>query len=252
MTKARPRRIPSVYPGGIDNLRDDQLLDAVRTGDTDAFGVLYARHAAQARRVAAQLADSQADGEDATSAAFLALLEQLLAGHGPTLSFWPDLLARLHHATSQSRAELRFTDREEIQDACLSDALLDSVRRQRERDVTRQAYACLSGRTQKLLRCLVIQGMSVDAVAASLRTEPKLVTKAATVATESLRVAYLRAHVPPPLSPGCVQPAGRLAAWLCGHLSAQPAQQVSRHVADCMPCAQAADRLARLRGRMRR
>jgi hypothetical protein len=204
--------------------------------------------------VAAQSVRSPEDGEDVTSAAFLVLFEQLLAGNGPTLWFWPDLLGQLRDVTCRPTpcAELRFTDVAEIPGACLSDALLDSVRRERELEITIEAYAGLSGQARKLLRCLLVQGMSVDAIAASLRTDRKLVIRAAAVATEALRVAYLRAHVPPSLSPACAEPAGRLAAWLCGHLSTQPAQQVSRHVADCSPCAHAAHQLAWLRGRMRR
>jgi hypothetical protein len=254
MTKARPRRIPSVYPGGIENLRDDQLLSAVRAGDTEAFGVLYTRYASQARQVATRLVSSPEDGEDITSAAFLVLLEQLLAGKGPTLSFWPDLLGQLRTVTCRPAlgTELPFTDLTEITGTCLSDALLDSLRRDREFDITLEAYARLSGRARQLLRCLLIKGMSAASVAVSLRKDPKLVVKAAAVATEALRVAYLRAHVPPSLSPACTEPAGRLAAWLCGHLSAQPAQQVSRHVADCSPCAHAARQLDELRRRMRR
>jgi DNA-directed RNA polymerase specialized sigma24 family protein len=253
MTRTRPKRIPSVYPGGIENLRDDQLLSAVRAGDTDAFGQLYLRYARPAQYVATQLVDSHERGEDLAAEAFTVLLEQLVAGNGPALHFWPDLLAQLRTTMFETAPDpdSPFADQEEIMGGCLSDALLDSVRHDHEYGLVLEAFAGLSVRARKLLLCLRIRGMSVEAVAASLRTDTHLVVRAAATATEALRVAYLQAHVPPSVFPACVEPAGRLAAWLCGHLAEQPRQQVSRHVAQCSACAHVTDELAQLRRRMR-
>lgn len=253
MTRTRPKRIPSVYPNGIENLRDDQLLCAVRAGDTEAFSQLYVRYARAAQHAATQLVDSHECSEDLAAETFTVLLEQLLAGNGPRLRFWPDLLTQLRTTVCRTApsADSRFADQEEILDGCLSDAQLDSIRREREYGLVLEAFASLSMRSRNLLRRLQIRGMSVEAVAASLRTDTNLVARAAATATEALRVAYLQAHVPPPVSPACAEPASRLAAWLCGHLAQQPRQQVSRHVAQCSACAHVTDELARLRRRMR-
>jgi DNA-directed RNA polymerase specialized sigma24 family protein len=253
MTRTRRKRIPSVYPGGIENLRDDQLLSAVRAGDTEAFSQLYLRYARAAQHAATQLVDSPESSEDVTAEAFTVLLEQLLAGNGPTLRFWPDLLTELRATKCRTMPsdDSRFTDHEDVMDGCLSDAQLDSLRREREYGLVLEAFASLSIRSRTVLRRLQIRGMSVDAVAASLRTDTNLVARAAATATEALRVAYLQAHVPSSISLACVEPASRLAAWLCGHLAQQPRQQVSRPVAQCSACAHVADDLARLRRRMR-
>jgi DNA-directed RNA polymerase specialized sigma24 family protein len=253
MTKTRPRRIPSFYPDGIKQLRDDQLLNAVRAGDTDAFGELYTRYVRQARQAATRLTDSADLGEDVAAAAFTILLGRLLAGNGPARQFWPDLLAQIQVSAAQEMSEghLLFTDQHELTGACMSDAQLASIRQEREYWLVRDALTMLPERSRKLLHALASTGMSIEAVAVSRHTSVNLVADAAARATEALRVAYLQAHVPPTVSAGCVEPARRLAAWLCGRLPQRPTEQVSRHVADCTSCALIADELADLRGQMR-
>ena len=252
MTTSRPRRIPPVYPDGIRYLRDDQLLGAVRAGDTHAFGELYTRYARKAGRVATLLTDSSDLAEDVAAEAFTVLLERLLAGQGPAREFWPDLLAQIRASASHEIPEghLPFTDQQEITGACLSDAQLDSIRQEREYWLVRDALTMVSERSRKLLHTLANTGMSIEAVAISRHTSVHLVADAVARATEALRVAYLQAHVPPPVSPDCVEPARRLAAWLCERLSQQPREQLSRHVAECTSCARIADELAELRGQM--
>jgi DNA-directed RNA polymerase specialized sigma24 family protein len=256
MTMTHPKWIPSVYPGGIENLGDDQLVRAVRAGDTNAFGELYVRYARKAHHAALHLVDSHdgnEDSEDLTAEAFAALLEQLLTGNGPVLRFWPGLLAQLRAAMLRTvtHSDIPLTGQEGIAGGCLSDAQLESARREREYTLVLDAFASLPTRPRTLLLRLVIRGSSVEVVAAALRTDVDLAAKAASTATEALRVAYLQAHVPSSLSPACAEPASRLAAWLCGHLARQPCEQVSRHVADCSFCRQATSELTDLRQRMR-
>jgi DNA-directed RNA polymerase specialized sigma24 family protein len=252
MTMTRPKWIPSVYPGGIENLRDDQLVRAVRAGDTNAFGELYVRYARKAHHAATELVDSHEDSEDLTAEAFTTLLEQLLTGNGPVLRFWPGLLAQLRAAMLRTvpHIDTPFAGQREITGGCLSDAQLESARREREYTLVLDAFAGLPTRPRTLLLRLLIRGMSVEVVAAALRTDVDLTAKAASRAREALRVAYLQAHVPSSLSPACVEPASRLAAWLCGHLAQQPREQVSRHVADCSFCRQTTSELTDLRQRM--
>jgi DNA-directed RNA polymerase specialized sigma24 family protein len=256
MTKTRPKWIPSVYPGGIENLRDDELVRAVRAGDTNAFGELYLRYARKAHHAAIHLVDSHGgnqDSEDLTAEAFTALLEQLLTGTGPVPRFWPGLLVQLRAAMLRTvpHVDTPFAGQEDITGGCLSDAQLESGRREWEYTLVLDAFASLPTRPRTLLLRLLIRGMSVEVVAAALRTDVDLAAKAASSAREALRVAYLQAHVPSSLSPACAEPASRLAAWLCGHLAQQPREQVSRHVADCSFCRQTVSELTDLRQRMR-
>ncbi|HYS39997.1 MAG TPA: hypothetical protein VEO01_30655 [Pseudonocardiaceae bacterium] len=252
MTRTHPKRIPSVHPGGIENLPDDQLVRAVRAGNTDAFGELYLRYLPKALHAATHLVDSYESSEDLTAEAFTVLLEGLLAGTDQGLPFWPDLLVQLRAAMLRTAPDTAtfFAGQEGIMGGCLSDAQLESARREREYALVLDAFTSLPARPRALLLRLLIRGMSVDAIAASLRTDSDLVARAVATATETLRVAYLQAHVPFS-SPACVEPASRLAAWLCGHLAQLPREQVSRHVAECSFCRRAASELTELRQRMR-
>src|SRR6266566_3868301 len=163
MTRTRPKRIPSVCPGGTENIPDDQLVRAVRAGNTDAFGELYLRYVSKALRVAAHLVDSHEDREDLTAEAFTFLLEEL-AGNGPVPPFWPGLLAQLRAVMLRTEpdAAISFASQEGIMDGCLSDAQLESARREREYALVLDAFASLPARPRALLLRLLIRGMSVE------------------------------------------------------------------------------------------
>src|SRR5688500_1410862 len=79
--------------------RDDgQLIAAVRSGDTDAYGELFARHVDAGRRLARSLTDPVA-ADDLVSEAFTKVLAVLQRGDGPDLAFRPYFLTavrRLH------------------------------------------------------------------------------------------------------------------------------------------------------------
>src|SRR5687767_6548434 len=90
--------------------RDDgELIAAVRSGDTDAYGELFARHVDAGRRLARSLTDPVA-ADDLVSEAFTKVLVVLQRGAGPDLAFRPYLLTavrRLHvdgiRATDRAR-----------------------------------------------------------------------------------------------------------------------------------------------------
>ncbi len=77
---------------------DAELISAVRSGDTDAYGELFTRHVEAARRLARQLV-SAGDVDDLVSEAFAKVLVVLQRGGGPDLAFRAYLLTavrRLH------------------------------------------------------------------------------------------------------------------------------------------------------------
>ncbi|WP_158630692.1 RNA polymerase sigma factor [Nocardioides daphniae] len=78
----------------IDEPGDAELISAVRGGDLDAYGLLYARHVDAARRLARQLAQ-RADAEDLVADAFAKVLGVLQRGGGPDVAFRAYLLTAL-------------------------------------------------------------------------------------------------------------------------------------------------------------
>ena len=82
----------------IDGPGDAELISAVRGGDVDAYGELFARHVDAARRLARQLV-AAGDADDLVSEAFAKVLVVLQRGGGPDLAFRAYLLTavrRLH------------------------------------------------------------------------------------------------------------------------------------------------------------
>src|SRR5512132_1127731 len=70
----------------VDGPGDAELISAVRGGDVDAYGELFARHVDAARRLARQLS-GPADADDLVSDAFTKVLTVLQRGGGPDLAF---------------------------------------------------------------------------------------------------------------------------------------------------------------------
>ncbi|NYG08638.1 RNA polymerase sigma factor (sigma-70 family) [Phycicoccus badiiscoriae] len=76
-----------------------QLIAQCRSGDRQAFSVLYERHVMPLRRYARRLASHEYAAEDLVAEAFARTWEQLCAGRGPDLAFMGYLRAvvlRLH------------------------------------------------------------------------------------------------------------------------------------------------------------
>src|SRR5947208_7673851 len=93
----------------VDGPGDAELISAVRGGDVDAYGELFARHVDSARRLARQLA-GPADADDLVSDAFTKVLLVLQRGGGPDLAFRAYLLTavrRLHVDRLRSGSRLR-------------------------------------------------------------------------------------------------------------------------------------------------
>src|SRR5918998_5276358 len=99
--------------------RDDgALIAAVRSGDTDAYGELFARHADAARRLARSLTDPVA-ADDLVSEAFAKVLAVLQRGAGPDLAFRAYLLTavrRLHVDGVRATDRVRPTEDQDVLD----------------------------------------------------------------------------------------------------------------------------------------
>jgi len=59
----------SLYP--VTDLTDEQIVEAVLAGDTDAFGVLVSRYTARYARFAVRMLGNREDGEEALQDAFV-------------------------------------------------------------------------------------------------------------------------------------------------------------------------------------
>jgi RNA polymerase sigma factor (sigma-70 family) len=93
-------------PGGTHAPRSDDraLLDAVRGGDTDAFGVLYSRHLAAVRRLSRRVARDRDEADDIVSDVFANTLRAIRRGRGPVDDAQAYLLRSVRHTAGKLRS----------------------------------------------------------------------------------------------------------------------------------------------------
>lgn len=167
---------------------DDELVRAVRSGDTEAFGELFARHVAVATRVATRRGP-RGDADDVVADVFAAVLVQLLAGRGPSLSFRAYVLTAVRHEVARRAVLARRCD--PVADVSQwSAAVLDEPRLDGD-DVLHEAYASLPARWRRTLWQLEVEGRTPRELAADLGLTANAVSALGYRARAALRSAYL-------------------------------------------------------------
>ncbi|HEV7710447.1 MAG TPA: sigma-70 family RNA polymerase sigma factor [Asanoa sp.] len=226
---------------------DADLVDAVRSGDTGAYGTLYVRHAGGARRLACSLVRDRADADDLVAETFAKVLATLRAGRGPARAFRPYLYTTLKHLRyDRLRTEQRveFTDDLSRYEAGVPFA--DPTVAQLDRLYAARAFARLPERWRAVLWHTAVQGESAAQVAGRLGLTPGGVAALAFRARERLRQIYLQQHVTPADAPACRQVASRLAGYVRGRLARRARSTVDGHLATCADCRAALDEIANL------
>jgi len=181
MRAERTEGAPLPSSGAVLDQDDDALLAELRGGNLDAFGELYSRHVASARRVARRA--GAVDIDDAVHEAFIKVLRAVRAGSGPTQSFVGYLYTSVRRvATRQRQVELRRLRDETL---CNVSSPFESP------DLSRMtsAFASLAPRHRETLQILVIDGYPPRRACEQLET-----ASAGAVASRGLRArAALRA-----------------------------------------------------------
>ncbi|GGM56889.1 hypothetical protein GCM10012275_29990 [Longimycelium tulufanense] len=247
MTAEQTETAPS-DPNGYDQ----NLINAVRGGTTEAFADLYHRHVRAARRLAAQLCFSGEDPEDVVAEAFAKVFALLTAGAGPDANFRGYLLVTvrntIHERHRRSQREVYLDDLESVAGA---HGVTDETGRCVERWLALDAFNRLSPRWRTVLWYTEIEGRSPAETAAVFGMTANAVSALAYRAREKLRQAYLQAHVAPVGAHACRGTAGRLGAWARRRLHGQEAARVEDHLAECPRCQDVATELAHVNRSMR-
>jgi RNA polymerase sigma factor (sigma-70 family) len=230
---------------------DAELIAAVRRGDTSAYGVLYRRHLAVAKRAASCLAATPAEREDLVAEGFTRVLQTLRAGRGPDHEFRPYLLVTLRHlainAAQRTPNTALFAD---VPDAYLPQEDDPTAARLRGTEAV-TAFAELPERWRIVLWHTEVEGESPAAIAPLLGMTPNGVAALAYRAREGLRQAYLRTHLPAVQHRDCRKATDKLAAWVRGNISPPQQRKVSAHLDRCGHCRELAEDLAEVNGELR-
>lgn len=215
---------------------DAQLIDAVRNGDTEAYGELFDRHRGAATRLSSQLVPGP-DADDLVAESFVRVLALLQAGKGPDEFFRAYLLTsirRLHIDRTRRQKRVRTTGDEAELDRAVE--FVDPAEMRFEQGAAASAFAALPERWQLVLWHLDVEGQKPADIAPLLGMSPNSVSALAYRAREGLRQAYLQSHLAPSLHASCRTTTGMLGAYVRGGLSARDSTRVEAHLDECSKC----------------
>jgi RNA polymerase sigma factor (sigma-70 family) len=240
-------------PGDRDRDADVRLVEAARSGDRDAFGELYRLHYTCAHYLACRLLGGRQGADDLVAEAFTKVLTRILSGGGPTSTFRPYLLTTVRTTFYKQLSHERLIDRqaevsELVQPQVDDDPLIERL----DADLAVQALGSLPERWRTVLIQLEVEKRSTAEVSESLGIQPNALAALSFRAREALRVAYVQMHVKPAVDERCEEPAGNLAAWVCGRLGRGMRQRVQRHISTCARCSEAAREVSDLLAQLRR
>jgi RNA polymerase sigma factor (sigma-70 family) len=214
-----------------------ELVAAVRTGDLEAYALLYRLHEAAALRCAYMYGRTSAD--DLRAEAFARMLAAIRAGHGPRGPVLPYLRRTIRNtADTWRRREGRVVPigGADALDACRTDSGVVHVRT--ELAMAAQAFAALPDRWRAVIKYTVIDdAKSLESICPLLGINAAAVASLAYRARERLREVYLQLHIQHITKDECRPFAERLGAYTRGRVSEAQRQCVSRHLAACDPCA---------------
>ncbi|OLZ45973.1 sigma-70 family RNA polymerase sigma factor [Amycolatopsis keratiniphila] len=217
------------------------MIVAVRNGDVAAYGELYERHVASARKLARQLARSSIEADDLVAEAFSKVLEIVRSGRGPSSAFRPYLLTVLRNtAYTKTRRDRKVELTEDIT-ATVAPVLVsmpfnDTAMARLERGFAARAFARLPERWQDVLWRTEIEGGTPADIAPELGLTANGVSALAYRAREGLRQGYLQAHLTIDNAKRCAPTMKRLGAWTRDGLLKREASQVEEHLSACEPC----------------
>ncbi len=231
-----------VFVGSGDSAPSDaELILEVRGGDLEAYGALYARHAAAARTLARQYVRVAADAEDIVAEAFDRVLRVLQHGGGPDLTFRAYLFTvvrRLAADVARGARRTRPTDDDGTFEAALGrqvssdDAALAGF----DRTIVALAYRSLPERWQAVLWYTEIENLAPAEIAPILGLTPNGVSALAYRAREGLRVGYLQQHLRQDPDDACRVVNPLLGAYVRGGLARREATKVDDHLQTCGGC----------------
>jgi len=216
---------------------DAELITAVRSGDLEAYGVLYRRHAGAARTQARQLAGPGPEADDLVAEAFLRVLDALRGGGGPEASFRAYLLTTLRNTVrDRARRDRRLEWSPDLSGHDPGVPWEDTAVAALEVALAVRAFHRLPERWRQVLWLTEVEQAPPAAVAASLGLTPNGVAALAYRAREGLRRAYLQEHVATGAGRAHAPTVDRLGAWARGGLTPRLRSRVDAHLAGCRGC----------------
>lgn len=217
---------------------DAVLLSRVRTGDPDAYALLFARHRAAATAFAGGLAGHNL-ADDLVAEAFTKVLDALRRDLGPTVSFRSYLLTSIRSIwVNTVRRESRYDLVDDYEVLPPSDELTtdDDPEQRFDNGAVADAFRSLPERWQAVLWLTAVEGLPHDDVAVHLGIKPNAVAALSFRAREGLRRAYLSEHLRSTADAACQRWLPLLPAHARGTLDRRKLPGMRAHLDTCVSC----------------
>lgn len=223
--------------GSISVGSDAELVADLRAGHRSAMAQLYARHSADAMRVA-RIVSRDGAAEDLTAEAFARTFAKIVDGGGPTENFRAYLHTVIRNLnierSRQASREHASSDTPWLLDAAAEDQSLDVDAVDAEHAA--RALRSLPENWQQLLWKLEVQGSKPAQVAAELDVPVATISDTAYRAREGLRLAYLNQYLPAADHRRCDWTRERLPRLVRGSLSPRASAKARDHLDSCLDC----------------
>ena len=231
---------------------DARLLNLVRSGQVEAFGVLRARHEAAARRLARHLVASPYEIDDVVSEAFAWVLEVTQRGGGPSNAVRPYVLTALRRVCYfRLTGEPTWAGQDSRQVPEPGEPFVEPSMAGLGATLVARAYLSLPERWRAVLWHVEVEQARPADVAPLLGLTRNGVAALDRRATDGLRQSYLQRYLSARSRPECRLVAERMGPFLRDALPAPDAAMVSAHLDGCDDCRAAYAELADLSGTLR-
>lgn len=235
---------PPGTPGGTvpRRLTDDRtVLAAVRSGDVDAFGALYDRHAAAVRRLARRMAHDRHEADDIVSEVFANTLRAIRNGRGPRDDAQAYLLRSVRHTAGKLRSRKDTGRSEPVPTDRLDRAIDHDIHLRSDIEI---ALTNLPDRHRDVLWATCVEGRPASEVAAADGLDTSCVTSLALRARRALGRSYLlqRTARPEPTDQ-CRRMRTSMPGCLRDEVSTSTATAVYEHIDGCKSCREVYDEM---------
>jgi RNA polymerase sigma factor (sigma-70 family) len=220
---------------------DAELITAVRSGDSSAYGELFERHGKAASRVASKYSPVPSDVDDIVSESFARVLKVIQEGGGPESTFRAYLFTVVRRTGLEcirKQKQVRPDEDMSVHDEAVgysasSDepALADF-----ENSVVAIAFRSLPERWQAILWYTEIEKRTPAEVAPLLGLSPNGAAALAYRARSALRVAYLQHHLATTEDTACLSVFDSLSGFVRDELGKRERSRVANHLKGCERC----------------
>jgi RNA polymerase sigma factor (sigma-70 family) len=233
-----PVETVNTEPLRLTSLRSDaDLIAAARSGDAEAYGVLYQRHSAAADRLARQIVKHPADVDDVVAETFARVLHALKRGLGPAQAFRPYLLTAVRRvAIDLLRGQRKQIPTEEADLPDPGEPFSDPVIADLDRSIVARAFTSLPERWSAVLWHTEVEESKPAEVAELLGISANGVSALSYRAREGLKQAYLQLHMSDHTDANCKPIATKLGGYVRGRLSRRTSREVEKHLRNCAEC----------------